>query len=215
METAQNTALPQTLAAQLKAAKGASGMQGQLRRARLRSLRVTDCVSDAQLVSRVAQHDETALRELSHRHADALSVLACAIVRQPGWARRAVADVFSVVWDEPEQLGATNISVRAQLAALVHEHCRTMELHASGHDDSLAAKEGTRRRDATPARIAVALIAFGDHTCPQAAERVGTDVTVVAERLRAFVLDPDHFQDFCTNDKVVPLDDARRRRYPQ
>jgi hypothetical protein len=159
------------------------------------------------------KRDEGALRELSHRHAAALSVLACAIVRQPAWARRAVSDVFAAVWAEPDRLGTIDASVRAQFAAMVHERCSRMELPARPYIDLRSRNTVWRRAESSQGRIAVALIAFGDHTCRQAAERVGTDTAVVAERLRAFVLDPDHFDAFCTRaDNVVALRDARRRR---
>jgi hypothetical protein len=185
--------------------------------ARSRTVLAPDNASDAKLVARVVKRDEVALRELSHRHAAALSVLACAIVRQPAWARCAVTEVFAAVWATPDRLGATDVSVRAQLAALVHEHCLAMELHPSPSGiDHRHTKEATRRaHDATPERIAVALIAFGDHTCPQAANRAGTDAGIVAERLRAFVLDPDHFQTFCTDDNVVALHTAQRGKHPR
>ncbi|MDQ1521841.1 MAG: hypothetical protein QOI55_2914 [Actinomycetota bacterium] len=169
--------------------------------------------SDAALVDGVVKRDEGALRELSHRHAAALSVLACAMVRQPAWARRAVAEVFDEVWADPDRLGARDASVRAQFAAMVHEHCRKMEQPARRHIDLRSRNAVLRTGESTRGRIAVALIAFGDHTCRQAAELVGTDTAVVAERLRAFVLDPDHFEAFCTKaDNVVALRDARRRR---
>jgi hypothetical protein len=159
---------------------------------RLRLVRALGRASEADLVSGLARRDEQSLDELSHRHAAALSVLACAIVRQPAWARSAVDEVFASIWAEPDQIGDAEASVRAQLAGLVHERCRSME-----QNPSVAA---------TPERIAVALIAFGDHTCRQAAERVGSAPAVVAERLRSFVLDPDHFTAFCaTGGNVVAL----------
>src|SRR3954468_7288872 len=158
---------------------------------RLRLVRALDRASEADLISGLVRGDEQALEELSYRHAAALSVLACAIVRQPAWARSAVDDVFASIWAAPDQVGSDDASVRAQLAGLVHERCRTMEREASA--------------PATPERIAVALIAFGDHTCRQAAERVGSRPALVAERLREFVLDPEHFTAFTTDDNVVAL----------
>jgi hypothetical protein len=163
---------------------------------RLRLVRALGRASDADLICGLVRRDEQALDELAYRHAAALSVLACAFLRQPVGARSVVDDVFASVWAEPDQVGGADASVRAQLAGLVHERCRTME-----QNTSVAA---------TPERVAVALIAFGDHTCRQAAERVGSAPTVIAERLRAFVLDPDRFTAFrSADDNVVPL---RHRR---
>lgn len=166
---------------------------------RLRTVRILESASDTDLVASLANHDEEALRELSHRHAAALSVLAYAIVRQPTQARRAVDDIFATVWAAPGHVGVVGTSVRAQFARMVHERCCAMALHPSAMRDEETARE----------RIAVALIAFGDHTCREAAERVGTDATTVGERLRGFVLDPDHFAPFCNSDRsVVTLRDS-------
>jgi hypothetical protein len=172
-----------------------------------RTVRTLDRASEADLVVRLSQRDDRALAELTHRHAAALSVLACTMVGRPASARRVVADVFAAIWDTPTQVGVADVSVRAQLAALVHERCKT-ELQSSSRDAhaSHAANPDRYTTNTTPERIAVALIAFGDHTCWQAAERVGSRTAVVAQRLRAFVLDPEHFGDFfTTDDNVVPL----------
>jgi hypothetical protein len=67
----------------------------------------------------------------------------------------------------------------------------------------------------TPEHVAVALIAFGDHTCRHAADRVGLSHAVVASRLRAFVVEPDHFNVFCIEHNVISLHGARRDRYPR
>ena len=106
------------------------------------------------------------------------------------------------------------MSVRAQLAALVHERCRTeLESSIRGADASRRGSTALSSTNANAERIAVALIAFGDHTCWQAAERVGSRTEVIAERLRAFVLDPDHFAPFfTTDDNVLPW---RGRRGPR
>jgi hypothetical protein len=166
---------------------------------RLRLVRALGRGSEAELVSGHARRDEQALDELSHRHATALTVLACAIVREPAWAMTAVDAVFASIRAAPDQIGDPDASVRAQLAGLVHERCRAME-----RGTVVAARQE---------RIAVALIAFGDHTCRQAAERVGSAPIVVAERLRAFVLDPDHFTAFCpTDDNVIALRDRTAAR---
>jgi hypothetical protein len=152
-------------------------------------------LSDPDLVAHIVRRDEAALHELSRRHAAALSVLALTITGDHGRARRAVTDVFAVVLACPERVGARDLSVRAQLAGLVYEHCR-MVLGAA-HEE----------------QVAVALVAFGDHTCPQAAERVGATAAGVAKRLRVFVLDPDRFDAFCrSDDNVVAIRDARPLR---
>jgi hypothetical protein len=165
---------------------------------RLRLVRALGGASEADLVIGVARRNEQALQELRHRHAAALSVLACAIVREPASATRAVNDVFASISGEPGLVSADR-SVRVQLAALVHERCSTIEHERSGVVSS-------------PERIAVALIAFGDHTCVQAAERVGSSPAVVAERLRAFVVDPDHFTAFYDTDENAAARRVRRLR---
>jgi DNA-directed RNA polymerase specialized sigma24 family protein len=171
------------------------------------SQRTFQHASETDLVVGLSRRDEQALKELTQRHAAALSVLACAIVGRPASARRAVADVFAAIWVAPDQVGMPDVSVRAQLAALVHERCKTELEPSNRRADASRRGNATRRStNATAERIAVALIAFGDHTCWQAAERVGSRTAVVAERLRAFVLDPDHFAPFfTTDDNVVPL----------
>jgi hypothetical protein len=177
---------------------------------RLRVVRPLSCASEAQLILGLTERNPQALHELSQRHAAALSVLACAIV-QPASARQAVAAVFAAVWAAPDQLGADD-SVRAQLAGMVYEECCATEVARA--DGPLDAAPGTSRRAAArPERVAVALIAFGDHTCEHAAARVGLRSGFVAERLRAFVLDPNRFTAFSsTNENLVALRAARQRR---
>lgn len=177
---------------------------------RLRIVGPLSCASEAQLVLGLTQRDPQALQELSQRHGAALSVLACAIV-QPASARRAVAAVFASVWDTPDQLGADS-SVRAQLAGMVYEQCRATGATRGGSSlDAAHVTPGTRV--ARPERVAVALIAFGDHTCEHAAARVGLRPYFVAERLRAFVLDPNRFTALSsTNENLVALRAARKRR---
>jgi hypothetical protein len=178
---------------------------------RLRSVRPLGQVSDDDLVSRLAQHDEESLQELRHRHGAALSVLACAMVRQPAAARRVVNETFASVWADRSRLRACDASVRAQLAALVYHGCHAIEPEPHRLASEAPANAAWRRDERTPERVAVALIAFGDHTCRQAAERVGTDALIVAERLRAFVLDPDHFDTFrISGENVVALREAVR-----
>jgi hypothetical protein len=185
-----------------------------MRERRLRIVRVLARASDRELLVSLAQRDEAALDELSYRHSNALSVLACAIVRDPASAKRAVADVYASVWDEPEQFDR-HTSVRAQLAALVLERCRTMGPEPSNQAGGLPRLQWATR-DATfamPERIAVALIAFGDHTCQQAADLVGSCPAAVTERLRGFVLDPDHFDAFyATADNAFARHDPRFHR---
>jgi hypothetical protein len=179
----------------------------------LRLVRALDRRTDNGLVSGVAQHDVESLQELRHRHDAALLVLACAIVRQPALARRVVDETFASVWDDSHRLHQSDASVRAQLAALVHGRCRALKPEPPRRANDLQANAA--RRSETPERIAVALIAFGDHTCRQAAERVGTDAVVVAAQLRAFVLDPDHFETFRVGgENVVRLRDDDRHRPP-
>ena len=155
--------------------------------------------ADTALLERVAQHDAGAMRELSNCHAAALTVLACAIVVRPERAVAVVDEVFAAVWSNPACVSGR--SVRAQLAALVHEHC------------AMPPHRDTPCRDE---RIALALIAFGDHTCREAAERVGLGPEIIAARLRAFVLDPDRFAEFrpldddVDDDNVIVLSDVRR-----
>jgi hypothetical protein len=150
--------------------------------------------ADAALLLSVGRHDANALRELSKRHAAALTILACAMVVRPERAVAVVDQVFAAVWADPGCIDGQN--VRAQLAALVHVRCA-----APPHRD-------TPLRDE---RIALALIAFGDHTCRQAAARVGVAPEIIAARLRAFVLDPDRFAEFRPlDDNVVVLSDVRR-----
>jgi DNA-directed RNA polymerase specialized sigma24 family protein len=180
---------------------------------RLRSVRPLGQLSDDDLISGIAQHDEESLHELRHRHGAALSVLACAMVRQPAVARRVVDETFASLWADRSRLHACDASVRAQLAALVHHRCNAIEPERQRPASEPLANAAWRRRERTPERVAVALIAFGDHTCRQAAERVGTDALVVAERLRAFVLDPDHFDTFrISGENVVALREAVRPR---
>jgi hypothetical protein len=184
-----------------------------MRERRLRIVRPLGRASDAQLVVGVAQHNTQALQELSHRHSAALSVLACAMVRQPASARRVVAAVFASLWAEPERVEA-EASVRAHLAGMVSDECRGTEVEPvrnGGDQLRLVGPEGATT--ARPERVAVALIAFGDHTCEHAAARVGLRPAVVADRLRAFVLDPDHFAAYCsTADNTVALRSPRPRR---
>src|SRR5690349_18846889 len=170
--------------------------------------------SETDLVAALSRRDEQALEELTERHAAALSVLAYTMVGRPASARRVVAEVFAAISIAPGQVGGSGVSVRAQLAALVHERC-TSELEPSNRaaDASRRGNAARRTNNTTAERIAVALIAFGDHTCFQAAERAGSRTAVVAERLRTFVLDPDHFAPFfATDDNVVPLRATRDHR---
>jgi hypothetical protein len=147
--------------------------------------------ADATLLLAVGRHDANALRELESRHAAALTVLACAMVVRPERAVAVIDDVFAAVWANPACAGGEN--VRAELAALVHDRC--------------AAPIATPLRNE---RIALALIAFGDHTCREAATRVGLAPEIIAARLRAFVLDPDRFAEFRNlDDNVVVLSDLR------
>jgi RNA polymerase sigma-70 factor (ECF subfamily) len=88
------------------------------RRAARQESAVAPDVRDRELVLRLAQGDELAMRELVQRHGDMMFSLAVAILRDPADAQEACADAFLQTWRTAAQFDPLRGSVPGWLATI-------------------------------------------------------------------------------------------------
>jgi RNA polymerase sigma factor (sigma-70 family) len=118
--------------------------------------------SDEELLDRIGQRDEEALRRLFRRHGARANALAMRVLGQPSLAEEAVQDAFLSVWDNAATFDGDRGSVRSWLLGTVHH--RAVDL--------------VRREESQRRRVAVVV---PDPPAEDPAERVLHDVTAMEE----------------------------------
>jgi RNA polymerase sigma factor (sigma-70 family) len=118
--------------------------------------------SDEELLDRIGQRDEEALRGLFRRYGARANALAMRVLGQPSLAEEAVQDAFLSVWDNATTFDGDRGSVRSWLLGTVHH--RAVDL--------------VRREESQRRRVAVVV---PDPPAEDPAEQVLHDVTSMEE----------------------------------
>jgi DNA-directed RNA polymerase specialized sigma24 family protein len=144
---------------------------------------------DAELLSAVAALDVEAVEEAYERHATALCGLALLIAEDAGLAEDAVAGTFIALWRSPTSICLEEQSLRAALASELYTRCtQARGRRAPGQRTRICQdSQPSARADLTllPClqRDLLALIMLGEHSCREAAHRVGVNEAAAARMI--------------------------------
>jgi DNA-directed RNA polymerase specialized sigma24 family protein len=150
--------------------------------AKRRRISAIAAADDAELFSAVAALSIEAFEEVYERHAAALCGLALLVAENSRLAEDAVAGTFIALWRSPASICLDEQSLRAALAGEVYARCKQMQqTHAAGQVTKTSRDPPPTPADPDPTllphfrRDLLALIMLGEHSCREAAHRVGLD----------------------------------------
>jgi DNA-directed RNA polymerase specialized sigma24 family protein len=158
-------------------------------RAKRRRASAIAAADDTELFAAVAALDVEAVEEAYERHASALCGLALLTAEDSKLAEDAVAGTFIALWRSPISICLEEQSLRAALAGEVYTRCvQARQTHAPGQ------RARTCWDSQTPARAdlallpsfqrdLLALIMLGEHSCREAARRVGVNEAAAAKMI--------------------------------
>jgi DNA-directed RNA polymerase specialized sigma24 family protein len=156
------------------------------KRGRISAIAVAD---DAELFSAVAALDVEAVEEAYERHATALCALALLTAEDSELAEDAVAGAFIALWRSPATICLEEQSLRAALAGEVYTRCaRARQRHAPEQrarvsPDTQPPARADLALQPRFQRDLLALILLGEHSCREAACRVGLDEAAAARMI--------------------------------
>jgi RNA polymerase sigma-70 factor, ECF subfamily len=144
---------------------------------------------DDALFSAVAAFSVEAVEETYKRHATALCGLALLIAEDSELAKDAVAGAFIALWRSPTSICLEEQSLRAALAGEVYTRCTQVRQRSAPRQ-----RTKTHRDSQQPARVdlallprfqrdLLALILLGEHSCREAARRVGLNEATAARMI--------------------------------
>ena len=149
--------------------------------AKRRRISAIAAADDAELLSAVAALNVEAVEEAYERHATALCGLALLTAEDSALAEDAVAGAFIALWRSPASICLEEQSLRAALASEVYTRCTqargTYETgqRTRGCEDSQPRVRAALTLLPRCQRDLLALIMLGEHSCCEAARRVGVD----------------------------------------
>jgi DNA-directed RNA polymerase specialized sigma24 family protein len=154
-----------------------------------RRVSVVAVADDAELLSAVAALDVEAVEEAYERHAAALCGLALLVAEDSELAEDAVAGAFIALWRSPTSICLEGQSLRVALAGEVYTRCtQARQRHALGQRARVCSDfQPPARADSALRprfqRDLLALILLGEHSCREAARRVGVDEAAAARAI--------------------------------
>jgi DNA-directed RNA polymerase specialized sigma24 family protein len=168
---------------------------------------------DAALFSAVAALSVEAVEEAYERHATALCGLALLVAEDAELAKDAVAGAFIALWRSPASICLEEQSLRAAMAGEVYTRCtQAGQRHASGQRVSIC-------QDSQPPagadlahlprfqRDLLALILLGEHSCREAARRVGLNEVAATRMITTTLRTMRHIE----RKPLLPATDATGR----